>query len=247
MVRIAFFMLLSLTSLRAQTGDDLFDEAHSRRFAQYLLASRQYSYAAMELERLLTMSDQPDPWVKSQLWLAYRNSGQEETALQKALRWQNEGFLNEPEVANEYGKTLAQTRRFADLRAFLGAGNGLDSLDRERFLSGLRQLESEDLPRRSPFLAGALSTLVPGSGKVYAGRWKDGAFSFAIIGAMSWRAYRGFQRKGIKSELGWGFGLVAAAYYAGNIWGSAQAAKIFNRKKRDELENRVVPAMLGGR
>ncbi len=92
-----------------------------------------------------------------------------------------------------------------------------------------------DLPTRSPFLAGALSTIVPGAGRLYTGRISDALTSLFIIGLAGWQAYDGFQRDGLSSAKGWTLGTLSGIFYAGNIYGSVISARVYNRRVADEF------------
>ena len=92
-----------------------------------------------------------------------------------------------------------------------------------------------DLPTRSPFLAGALSTIVPGAGRLYTGRISDALTSLFIVGLAGWQAYDGFQRDGVSSAKGWTLGTLSGIFYAGNIYGSVISARVYNRRVADEF------------
>jgi TM2 domain-containing membrane protein YozV len=96
-----------------------------------------------------------------------------------------------------------------------------------------------NLSRKSPFLAGAMSAIIPGTGKMYAGRFGDGLFSMLLIGGTSWLAYEGFRDSGISSFRGWFFGGVAFFFHAGNVYGSVKAAQIMNRFHEEMLAHDV--------
>ena len=91
---------------------------------------------------------------------------------------------------------------------------------------------------KSPLLAGIFSSIIPGSGKVYAGRWKDGLISFLMTSSAAIIAIRGIN-KDKTTFYPWAMGSLAMVYYSGNIYGSAQAAKKINKIKEDELVNQV--------
>lgn len=88
-------------------------------------------------------------------------------------------------------------------------------------------MQGQALKRKSVPLAIAMSTLLPGAGKVYAGRPAEGALAFAAVASVALPAYYGFRAYGTHSGLGWGFAGVAAILYAGNIYGSARAARLY--------------------
>jgi len=92
-----------------------------------------------------------------------------------------------------------------------------------------------DLPTRSPFLAGALSTVVPGVGRLYTGRLSDALTSLFIVSLTGWQAYDGFQRDGLSSVKGWTLGTLSGIFYIGNIYGSVISARVYNRRVADEF------------
>ncbi len=105
----------------------------------------------------------------------------------------------------------------------------------------LRRLVAEGLtlPRKSPEKAALLSALLPGAGKVYAGRSLDGLYSFILIATSVWQAYSGFREGGIKSFKGWVFSGLALFFYAGNVYGSASAARIYNLLQERRFKKKI--------
>lgn len=93
----------------------------------------------------------------------------------------------------------------------------------------------ETLPTRSPFLAGALSGIVPGAGRLYTGRIGDALTSLITVGVTGWQAYDGFRRDGISSAKGWTLGTLCGIFYVGNIYGSVISARVYNRQITDEF------------
>ncbi len=91
------------------------------------------------------------------------------------------------------------------------------------------------LPTRSPFLAGTLSTIVPGTGRLYTGRIGDALNSLLIIGVTGWQAYDGFHRDGLSSAKGWTLGTLCGIFYVGNIYGSVISARVYNRHITEEF------------
>ena len=92
-----------------------------------------------------------------------------------------------------------------------------------------------DLPTRNPFLAGILSTIVPGAGRLYTGRLGDAFTSLFIVSLTGWQAYDGFQRDGLSSAKGWMLGTLSGIFYVGNIYGSVISARVYNRHIADEF------------
>ncbi len=100
-------------------------------------------------------------------------------------------------------------------------------------------LEGTRLPYKSQALAGMMSSLVPGSGKMYAHRFKDGLYSMIVIGLTGWQAYDGFSKDGRRSARGWIYGTLSGVFYLGNIYGSVVAVKIYNQRMEDDFLNRI--------
>ena len=100
-------------------------------------------------------------------------------------------------------------------------------------------LEGTQLPYKSKVAAGVMSSLVPGSGKMYAHRFNDGLYSLVTIGLTGWQAYDGFSKEGTCSARGWIYGTLSTVFYLGNIYGSIVAVKIHNQRLEDDFLNRV--------
>jgi TM2 domain-containing membrane protein YozV len=86
----------------------------------------------------------------------------------------------------------------------------------------------KDPPYKSTFIAGILSAIIPGSGKMYVGEWGDGITAFLITGLFAFLAYDNF--KAHHNTRAWIFTGLGGFFYGGNIYGSVAAAQIFNAK-----------------
>ena len=95
------------------------------------------------------------------------------------------------------------------------------------------------LRRKSKLLAGIMSAVIPGTGKMYCHRTTDGLFSLLTIGLTAWQAYDGFRKNGVKSVKGWIYGTISAFFYVGNIYGSIVAVKIYNQQSESKLLSKV--------
>lgn len=112
--------------------------------------------------------------------------------------------------------------------------SGVDSL---KFAELINQTKSA--PMKRPVLAAVMSTVVPGSGKIYTGNTWDGITSLIVCLFSGWRAWEGFCESGIKSFDGWLFGAVTAYFYLGNIYGSAVSAKLTNERTQNDLRKEL--------
>lgn len=90
-------------------------------------------------------------------------------------------------------------------------------------------------PYKSEFLAGILSALIPGSGKIYTEEYGDGITAFVLTGLFTYLAYTNFDHK--HYTRAWIFTAVSAGFYTGNVYGSVASAQIFNAKVNFDFEN----------
>ena len=90
--------------------------------------------------------------------------------------------------------------------------------------------DGRNLPSKSPLLAGFLSTVLPGSGRVYVGRPNDALLTVFLLGVLGWATYDGFSENGVSSRKGWTLGTLGGIFYLGNVYGSVVAAQTHNRR-----------------
>jgi hypothetical protein len=111
----------------------------------------------------------------------------------------------------------------------------------------LKEASTRDI--RSPELAGILSTVIPGAGKLYAGRTADGIFSLITVGSFAGLAAWYFNEEGLPSVRGWIYASIGLIFHAGNIWGSATAARQWNERRSQIVRDRATLAVkiLAGR
>lgn len=90
---------------------------------------------------------------------------------------------------------------------------------------------------KSKTFAAILSAFIPGAGKIYAGETGDGITALILTGLFSFLAYDNFQAD--HKIRAWIFTGLSAFFYAGNIYGSAAAAQIYNAGIKLNLENEI--------
>ena len=94
-----------------------------------------------------------------------------------------------------------------------------------------------DLPEKSPVLAGILSAVLPGSGYLYAEHYGDGITAFLLNGLfIAGTAAAIHQENYAVAGI---VGGVGVPFYLGNIYGSANAARKWNRGIRDEISRQI--------
>ncbi len=154
--------------------------------------------------------------------------------------------LRDTEDADEQGKLRLLTafnylhqRRWQDAEHVLVFSFRDDSLNQTA--SSLRESARTGmaLPRRNPLLAGLLSAVVPGVGKIYCKQYGDGLYSLFLTGVTGLLAWDGFRENGIHSARGWIFGSMCGIFYAGNVYGSAVTARVYNHHLETDLLKRL--------
>ncbi|MBC8231928.1 tetratricopeptide repeat protein [bacterium] len=95
-------------------------------------------------------------------------------------------------------------------------------------LAGIR------LPRKSPTLARWMSTFLPGSGQIYAGKITNGIISTALNAALIYLLVDSIRDKRYVDTAG--IYIIGARFYWGNIYNATQSALEYNRR----LENRLL-------
>lgn len=97
--------------------------------------------------------------------------------------------------------------------------------------------EYESQPRKSPALAGIMSAVIPGSGQMYAERYKDGLMAFMVNGLFIAGTVAALDDDNY--ALAAIVGGVGLPFYLGNIYGAANASRKWNlsltRKLHDDL------------
>ena len=102
----------------------------------------------------------------------------------------------------------------------------------------LREIETLDhLPKKDPWVAGGLSTLLPGAGHLYLDRPKDGWVAFVSNALLIIGTVQSF-RRGI-SGLGVALGILEWGWYTGTLFGAVSLAHRGNRQARDAWRGRI--------
>lgn len=259
--KILILLLFSSANLVAQ---DFYSHENSLKFGEYLYNSNQNDLAVREFERCVFLKSD-DREAFTYLFKIHRKENAFDKAIDCYKRYA--GNLNFSKMdtvfGSEYFKLLIQNEKYHDAESFLDANPVFKSdinlkvstiLLRKEWKNayqystqGNRQinkslteitLQGIALRKKSPALAGIFSAVLPGSGKAYAGRWKDGIISFLMTSTAAFVAVRGFN-KNPHNFYPWAMGTISAIYYSGGIYGSAQAAKKHNKNKEDELVNKT--------
>lgn len=94
---------------------------------------------------------------------------------------------------------------------------------------------------KKPFLAAAMSTIIPGLGRFYVGEKENAINTLGLVAALSIFSVRGFHFYQAQSIRGFVFGGLGLGFYIGNIYGSYKSAIKYNKAQIEglsiEIEN----------
>ncbi|HBO74074.1 MAG TPA: hypothetical protein DD653_05230 [Marinilabiliales bacterium] len=93
---------------------------------------------------------------------------------------------------------------------------------------------------KSPVVAGILSAIIPGSGKIYADKLGEGVTTLLGMSILAVIAIENYQKEGINNYKTIGFGSLFTVFYAANIYGSVFSIKVY----RDEFKQSFNHALL---
>ena len=111
--------------------------------------------------------------------------------------------------------------------------------DAERKLDDIYNYRYEIKPK-SPLLAAAASAVVPGLGKIYAGKIGEGIASFLLVGALGAITAEHWVKDGPQDWKTIVPGIACAGLYLGNIYGSYMSVSIVNNDIRNAQNTTVL-------
>jgi hypothetical protein len=93
--------------------------------------------------------------------------------------------------------------------------------------------------KKSGILAGFLSAIVPGAGKVYSGKHYQGMSTFLPLAVMGAQAYEAYSIGGLQSARFIIYSGIFTVFYIANIWGSVLSVSVnrneINKKINDQI------------
>jgi TM2 domain-containing membrane protein YozV len=132
----------------------------------------------------------------------------------------------------QYYSHLANEKELPDSNLLFSIYNDEELIFIRNFYN--RKLNPEN---KSPTFAAILSALIPGAGKIYSGETGDGITALILTGLFGYLAYDNFEAK--HKTRAWIFSGLTAFFYAGNIYGSAAAAQIYNAGIQLNLDTEI--------
>ncbi len=260
------FLVLILTSINfAQDEINYFSNENRLRFGDYLFCDNDYLRAIDEYK--LVLKEKNSDSLKLKIALAYQKLGkyyESENSLKELFNSQQ--LHNDAKF--EYAKTLYLSKRFSLLNELVSDNSFIETSkrneiqklhhltqlyslqaieDSSKFFQPFNQNESvellkfyirkQNLENKSPALAAILSAVIPGLGKIYTGNYGDGITAFLLTGVLTFLSIDNFHAQ--HDFRGWLFAGLAAYFYAGNIYGSAASAQLFNANLRITFDNEL--------
>ncbi len=259
-----FIFLFFSEQIYPQNKINFHSPENIRLFADYLYCQKDYLRASDEYKVWLEKNNNDTVEFKSGLSLQHNGIYSEALNRFYNIPYSSSYYS---ESRKEYARTLFLQKDYPDLRNFFMRSdpqknfypfaNRLNNISyfftedslppEDSFLSIFPLDQKKDLrnfyewktdpPYKSPLIAGILSTIVPGLGKVYTQNYSDGFFAALLTGLFSYIAYTDF--KADHNVRGWIFTGVTAFFYTGSIYGSAASAQIYNARIRFNFESEL--------
>ncbi|CCH57262.1 hypothetical protein BN8_06670 [Fibrisoma limi BUZ 3] len=152
----------------------------------------------------------------------------------------SDSTLGELKALQLAGITLLQ-RRLTDYQRFsqiFTYSSYAMAEEQKRLDTYYKKLSSQK--HKSPFLAGLYSSLIPGLGKIYAGKKMQGIAALLPVVTLGLLTFEGYRKDGPRSLRFLGFGSLFTVFYVGNVWGSALAVKIKRDEFNREYDNKIL-------
>ncbi len=124
-------------------------------------------------------------------------------------------------------------KRYDSLSRFFSSSNYAIDQQEEKMKEHFKRINEQ--PKKSPFVAAALSAILPGAGKFYAGNKGQGMYTLLISAVLGLQAWEGYQKDGPSSFRFIAYGTIFSSIYIGTIWGSAFSVKF----KKDQLNETI--------
>ncbi len=241
---------------------DINSPASIKKFADYLFCTDDYLRSALEYEKYL--NENYNDTVEFKIGLSYSKIGN----YQKALSWFDRINSNSKFFYNahdEYFRSLFKVGDYHSFRKEYHEKNINNKEDTEKLYYLSYFFTDDKLPTQKDFFshfnskgegiieefyqrklnppyksetaAVLLSVLIPGAGKIYSDQIGDGIFAAIATGLCGYLAYDNFKAK--HNFRGWIFSGLTAFFYAGNVYGSAASAQIYNTGIRFNFERDV--------
>ncbi len=103
-----------------------------------------------------------------------------------------------------------------------------------------RYNDLKNYKKKSPFVAGLMSAIVPGGGRFYMGKPGQGIAAFFVTGVFGLQAWEGYRKDGLNSARFIIFSSLFSISYVANIWGSALGVRIRREEFNDQMNESIL-------
>lgn len=259
-MKIKIIFLSFVLSLAGYSQEiDFYSPQNIKLFADFLFCEKDYLRSIEEYKKYLTISD--DDTIEFKIALAYSKMSDIKLSLKSLDKIKRTSYFYNAGISEKLKLLFIQNNdstfyAFADkivnndtnyLKLFNSYYLLKESMliEKEKILNPFNNEEKiiidkfyerkTNPPYKKELLAGILSAIVPGSGKIYTEEYSDGITAFILTGLFTYLAYSNFDHK--HYTRAWIFSALGAGFYAGNIYGSVASAQIFNAKINFNFEN----------
>lgn len=257
-------ILCSFQRIPAQPKINFHSPENIKAFADYLFCGKDYLRASEEYAEYL--NEIYDDSVEFKSALALQRIGSYENALRKFDHISFNSALY-TDSRQEYFRTMFLKKDFIGIRNFSQNDDSTKPdysflvrlknislllskeeipeegfivspfpISEKEYIKKIYELKANP-PYKSPLLAGIMSAIIPGSGKLYTEDYTDGIFAAFLTGIFGYIAYTDF--KADHNVRGWIFSGITAFFYSGNIYGSIASAQIYNVKVKFDFQNEM--------
>lgn len=201
--------------------------------ARAAMAAQRWDDARAMLKHILEQAPGAEVGVQAHMLLAEISYLQERFSLSFEYLGQIEQRHLDPTLIQRIKElqlwSLLEEERLPQAQAFLQA----QKVELCPDLEDIHQLQ--ELPRKSPRLAGALSALLPGAGQLYNGRYREAGMALALNAAFIAGGIQAIDTG--NTVLGGILLFFEAGWYGGNIYNAVNTAHKTNRRRyRSKLE-----------
>lgn len=250
------FLLLLICQILVCKAQDIFDKKSSLEYCNFLIREDKYENVGLEYERIKFLHWQTDTLLYnlSLLHWHHKNNFQKlQFENQLLIDYPNSMFSKWLNFNKNKIKPLEDIQKLDTLTQYmylkslifnsnwevaenLIIGNTvLTSLQKSKAIKVIQN--GLKIKQKSPVLGAVLSVFVPGSGKIYANEFKDGAFSLLFVASSAFGLWRIVENNGWNSPWAYLFGGVSAGFYIGNIYGSFHSVKKYNSLQNKNLNH----------
>lgn len=103
-----------------------------------------------------------------------------------------------------------------------------------------RYEEMRTYKKKSPFVAGLLSAIIPGGGRFYMGKPGQGIAALLVTGVFGLQTWEGYRKDGVNSARFIIFGSLFSISHVANIWGSALGVRIRREEFNDQMNESIL-------